>query len=142
MADIRIAIKDEAGIVRRVTKIVQMKDGIAASVPYHSAKEGWLYKFTPEYDKPHFTAPLSEMVHYTASDRVKLSIHLNGFVQFSSGGKKPILSGYDPTTEQPKGIGLQWQRVFAPAVWLCHEFECLPPSVPSRPGSDSLLPSC
>jgi hypothetical protein len=50
--------------------------------------------------------PTSEMVSYTADDRVKLSHHWDGFVQFSGQSSQKIISGRDPSTGQPKGLGL------------------------------------
>lgn len=105
--EVTIAIRDDGGVLRRVTKIVEMKDGIAVAVPYHSANEGWLFKHPMHYDRTEGAVPISEMTHYTAEDKVKLSIHLGGFVHFSRAGKKPILSGFDDVEGKPKGIGVQ-----------------------------------
>lgn len=107
MADITIAVRDDEGTLRRVTKIMPMADGFAVSVPYHSAMRGWLFKMPADYARTNNVVPVSEMTSYTAEDRVKLSFHLNGFVQFSRGGKGPILSGYDEARGEVKGLGLK-----------------------------------
>ncbi|HQU42611.1 MAG TPA: hypothetical protein PK867_07350, partial [Pirellulales bacterium] len=108
MRETAIAIRDEEGVARKVTKIIQMRDGFAVSVPYHSAKEGWITEHPMHYDSldVHTVMPC-EIEHFTASDRVKLSIHLDGFVQFSRGGDQPTRSGYDKATETVKGVGLK-----------------------------------
>jgi hypothetical protein len=53
----------------------------------------------------HFVSQ-SDCIHFTAQDRVKLSYHSDGFVQFSSEIAGRIVSGRDPSTGQPKGLGL------------------------------------
>jgi hypothetical protein len=47
-----------------------------------------------------------EAIGYTVKGRVKLSYHSDGFAQFSSETTSRIISGRDPTTGQPKGLGL------------------------------------
>lgn len=108
MRETTIAIRDDGGTLRKVTKIIQMRDGFAVSVPYHSAKEGWITEHPMHYEKldVHTVMP-SELVHFTASDRVKLSIHLDGFVQFSRGGEQQVRSGFDEATQTIKGVGLR-----------------------------------
>src|SRR5262245_52308178 len=67
----------------------------AVSVPYHPAKQGLLCAIPVRFDKEEYTVPQSDMTFYTVEDTVKLSIHMDGFVQFSSGGRQPIISGYN-----------------------------------------------
>jgi hypothetical protein len=50
--------------------------------------------------------PWENTVGFTAEDRVKLSYHRDGFAQFSSESKGRIVSGRDPATGEPKGLGL------------------------------------
>ena len=45
-------------------------------------------------------------MNFTADDRVKLSFHNDGFVQFSGVSPATIKSGRDPVTGEPKGLGL------------------------------------
>ena len=82
-----------------------MKDGVAASVPYHPVKNGWLFKTPIQYDRREYVAPLSESKHFTVSSTVKLSLHMDGFVQFSSGDGQRIISGYNHEIAQAKGLG-------------------------------------
>jgi hypothetical protein len=108
MRETTIAIRDDGGVLRKATKIIQLRDGFAVSVPYHAAKEGWITEHPMHYDglNVHTVMP-HEMKHFMASDRVKLSIHLDGFVQFSRGNQQPIRSGYDKATQTVKGAGLK-----------------------------------
>lgn len=50
--------------------------------------------------------PMSEVTLFTADDRVKLSLHPDGFTQFSGENSARIVSGRDPVTGEPKGLGL------------------------------------
>ncbi|MEQ8785087.1 MAG: DUF3606 domain-containing protein [Pirellulaceae bacterium] len=97
----RIAVRDDSDVVRLVARITLEKDGFAASVPYHPAKKGWIWELPLDYSKfGEVPVPLSEAKHYTVDDTVKLSMHMGGFVQFSRGGAKPIVSGYNPELAQ------------------------------------------
>lgn len=102
----RLAIRDEVGIGHQVVRITQQEDGFAALVPYHPAKNGWIYELPPDYSKTKFITPFKSGKHYTVSDVAKLSFHMSGFVQFSSGGGKPIVSGYNQELKLVKGAGL------------------------------------
>jgi len=102
----RIAICDERGESHLVMRISLEKGGIAVSVPYHPSKKGWLVEMPLQYDKTQFMVPVSDMNQYTVEDTVKLSLHMDGFVQFSTGGKNPIISGYNQELGEIKGIGL------------------------------------
>jgi hypothetical protein len=103
----RIAIRDASGVGRQVIRITMQDDGFGVQVPYHPAKNGWIYELPLDYAKTKFTVPLSAGKHYTVSDVAKLSFHMNGFVQFSRGGGKPIVSGFNPNLNLIKGAGLR-----------------------------------
>ena len=103
----RIAIRDRNGIGRQVVRICLQKDGFSALVPYHPAKRGWIYELPLDYSKRQFIVPMEDGKHYTVSDIVKLSFHMDGFVQFSTGGAQKIVSGYNPTLNLVKGAGLR-----------------------------------
>lgn len=79
-------------------------------VPYHKAQSGFLYKLPvdPKTDLEPGMRSVSydQCVGFTASDRVKLSYHTDGFAQFSGEAPGKIISGRDPTTGEPKGLGL------------------------------------
>lgn len=92
----------------KITKIIPYKDGgFALVAPYHSARSGYVAKFPVDYTKVgKFAVSLDELVGFTADDRVKLSYHPDGFAQFSSEIQGRVISGRDPTTGEPKGVGL------------------------------------
>jgi hypothetical protein len=77
---------------RRVVKIVPMRSGgYMVMAPYHQARKGFLAKHPVDYSRIGDTElPLTELTAYTAEDWVKLSVHKDGFVQFS---------GEDPGTD-------------------------------------------
>lgn len=133
MSDVRVCIRDPKGVLRKITKIVPYKEdrGFAAMVPYHAAKHGFLLKHSVRYDHPIGHVPLQTAIPFTASDRVKLSIHLDGFVQFSGEDTKRIISGRDPVSGEPKGIGLVFDHtidnirsgpLFSIALWGIDDF--------------------
>lgn len=74
--------------------------------PYHAARSGVLSKHPVDYSNKEEALARSEMVEYSAEDRVKLSIHPDGFVQFSGENPSKIVSGRDSATGEPKGLGL------------------------------------
>jgi hypothetical protein len=45
-------------------------------------------------------------VSFTVEDRAKLTYHTDGFVQFSSENPGRIISGRDPSSGEPKGLGV------------------------------------
>ena len=49
----------------------------------------------------------SEGITFTAENRVKLSYHIDGFAQFSGESSRKIISGIDPTTGKPRGLGVR-----------------------------------
>lgn len=108
----RIVIRDESGVARQVARITVQSDGFGVSVPYHPAKEGWVMETPLNYERRDFElgetfVPVREMKHYHVTDTVKLSFHASGFVQFSRGGQKPIVSGYNAELDQVRGAGMR-----------------------------------
>jgi hypothetical protein len=76
--------------------------------------------------------PWQKCVAFTAEDRVKLTYHTDGFAQFSSENPGSIISGRDPETGEPKGLGLFTHPLATPivsgpsvgvTVWGIEEFE-------------------
>ncbi|SOJ54606.1 hypothetical protein MSIMFB_02095 [Mycobacterium simulans] len=106
----RILIGDVDGKLRALCKIQTLADGgYSVLCPYHSAREGWLFKLPLGLGHRPAAPTLVSVeyaVHYSASDRVKLSHHRDGLVQFSSEVKGRIKSGINPLTGQPRGIGV------------------------------------
>ena len=122
--------------VRKVTKIIGLNgDGFSVLAPYHKAREGFLFKMPvdPRVHKPgQHQLPWDQAVAYTASDRVKLSYHSDGFAQFSSETQGRIMSGRDPQTGEPKGLGLFTNPLRTPTwsgpsvgvtIWGINDFE-------------------
>jgi hypothetical protein len=115
---IKIAVEDDEGKYRSLTKIVPYPDGgFAVLAPYHAAKEGYLFKIAiPEELRGRFDTPHPAEIHrYSAADRVKLSFHPDGFVQFSSENPSTIRSGRDERGE-PKGLGILRPPLSEPIV--------------------------
>ena len=111
----RVLIEDVDGKLRALCKIQTLADGgYSVLCPYHAAREGWAFKLPLGLgNKPPVLTRLSleGAVHYTASDRVKLSHHRDGLVQFSSEVKGAIRSGINPLTGQPRGVGVYSGRI-------------------------------
>lgn len=113
-----IAIRPMVGAEpRKITKVVSLKDGgFSVLTPYHQAKSGYLAKMPMPRDVvvgPQFRR-WSEGVTFTTENRVKLSYHVDGFAQFSSESSGKIISGIDPTTGEPKGLGLRSNPLVTP----------------------------
>lgn len=90
----------------KITKIAFYGDGgFCVFAPYHAAKKGLLSRLEVDYRLREQNICRNEDVEYTADDKVKLSIHPDGFVQFS-GVNRNIISGRDQVTGKPKGLGL------------------------------------
>jgi len=53
---------------------------------------------------------------FSASDRVKFSYHPDGFVQFSGENRASIISGRDPVTGEPKGMGFMTNPLVSPVI--------------------------
>lgn len=94
------------GQKKRICKIIPLSDGgFSITPPSHKSKSGVLLK-SPYMNKLGVTyVPATDFVPFTASDRVKLSYHPDGFVQFSTSGSSPIISGRD-ASGIPRGVGL------------------------------------
>ena len=69
---------------------------------------------------------------FTAENRTKLSYHVDGFAQFSSENQGRIISGRDPNTGEPKGLGIMTRPFSNPitsgpsvgiGVWGLEDFE-------------------
>jgi hypothetical protein len=101
-----IAIDEGHGPRAKVTKIVGWRDGFAVLVPYHSARRGFLAKVPVDYSTQRVRERSPELTEYTADDRVKLSMHRDGFKQFSGENRGKIVSGRE-ADGTPKGLGLQ-----------------------------------
>lgn len=118
---------------RRVTKVLTYPDGgFAVFAPYHSSRSGYLMMYDSSYlPRLQLVSPEASVKEYTAEDQVKLSYHVDGFAQFSS-VSKPIMSGRDPETGEPRGMGLLSQPLVNPitsgpssalVLWGLAEFE-------------------
>lgn len=103
-----ICLRDPgSSAIRKITKIIPYADGgFAMLAPQHHQMEGLAVKHKRDYDKAVWSTPWSETVKYSASDRVKLSLHPDGFTQFSGENPGRILSGRDAGTGEPKGLGV------------------------------------
>jgi hypothetical protein len=130
-----IAIRPAAGkTLRKITKIIGLNgDGFSLLAPYHRAKSGLLLKHLMDLRTlGKRVVPWNEAVAFTAEDRVKLSYHTDGFAQFSGENPGKIISGRDPKTGEPKGLGLLARSLKSPPtsgpsvgiqVWGIEEFE-------------------
>lgn len=110
----RVIIEDGDNL-RAVCKIQPLSDGgYSVIAPYHAAKEGWLFKHRVDYREREMTFNMAEMQHFVASDRVKLSHHWDGFVQFSGENPQTIRSGRNPLTGEPKGLAIMSAPIWRP----------------------------
>jgi hypothetical protein len=132
-----IAIRPSGGQpLRKITKVVDLNgDGFSVLAPYHKTKTGFLCKLPIDQSKfkqgPNPVA-WANTVAFTADDKVKLSYHTDGFAQFSGESTGRIISGIDPATGEPKGLGLFSNPLTSPitsgpsvgvTVWGMEEFE-------------------
>jgi hypothetical protein len=131
-----ICIQEEGdAVTRKITKIQPYsKGGFAILMPYHAERRGYLAKHPVDYASREDIFLRHDVIEYSAKDRVKLSIHPDGFVQFSSESGAKIVSGRDPVTGAPKGLGLISQPLgdpirtgptFGATVWGLTDFEPL-----------------
>jgi hypothetical protein len=114
-----ICVRDEPdAVARKITKIVPYRDGgFAILAPYHNARRGFLMKYAFDYRQTgRVQVSMKDIVEYSADDRVKLSYHADGFVQFSSEGTNRIVSGRDPKTGRPRGIGVLTNPLIKPIL--------------------------
>jgi hypothetical protein len=121
----------------KITKIISLNGGeFSVLTPYHKARSGFLFKqaINPGmFDKA--GAHLVKWTHcagFTAENRTKLSYHVDGFAQFSSENQGTIISGRDPNTGEPKGLGVMARAFSKPStsgpsvgigVWGLQDFE-------------------
>jgi hypothetical protein len=110
----RIVIGDGDGL-RALCKIVPLGDGgYSMLAHYHAAREGWLYKHKVDYREEEMSLKISDMQHFVASDRVKLSHHWDGFLQFSGVNPQKIKSGRNTLTGEPKGLAIMAAPMWKP----------------------------
>lgn len=101
----------------KVTKLMGYKQGgFALLSPYHSARTGVLTKMLMDYRRGTAAIDVQETETFSASDRVKLSYHMDGFVQFSGERAGRVVSGRDPVTREPKGLGIMTNPMGAPVM--------------------------
>jgi hypothetical protein len=137
---------DAGGPIHKVTKVVGYKEGgLALLAPYHKARSGVLTKTLVDYRQGGASRhSLEQAESFSAGDRVKLSYHPDGFVQFS--GERPgrIVSGRDPRSGEPRGLGVMANPMDAPVMtgpafgitfWGLDDFEVQS----GRPRGDSLV---
>lgn len=125
----------EGDIGYKVSSIIFLSDGgFSVVVPYHNAETGLLLKSpVPCISPGTYIIPRESIIQeFTASNRPKLSIHYDGFCQFSSDLKGTIRSGRDSETGQPKGLGIFTQPLSQPiesgptfgiTVWGMHDYK-------------------
>lgn len=130
-----IAVRAGAGArARKLTKVIGYgTQGFAVVMPYHRARSGFVGKIPVDYNSiGPFAVPQEDFIGFTADDRVKLSYHPDGFAQFSGETQGKIISGRDPITGEPKGVGLMTQPLsdpirtgpsFSVAAWGLEDFE-------------------
>jgi hypothetical protein len=106
-------------IPRKITKIIGLNgDGFSVLAPYHKARSGFLCKMPVDPSKTgEYYVPAEEVEAFTVDDRAKLSYHTDGFIQFSSANPGRIISGRDPSTGEPKGLGLMTHPLTTP-IWM------------------------
>jgi hypothetical protein len=102
---------------RKVTKIISYRDGgFGLIAPYHDAKKGFVTKTMVDYSKTSQQVLFETTERFSASDRVKLSYHPDGFVQFSGENTGKIVSGRDAVTGEPKGLGFMTNPLNSPVT--------------------------
>jgi hypothetical protein len=114
-----VAIRPAEGQkARKLTKVIGLNgQGFSVLTPYHSARSGYLYKMPMDLRRlGERIVSWDEVVAFTAEDRVKLSYHVDGFVQSSSETPGKIMSGRDPKNGEPKGLGLLARSLSSPSV--------------------------
>jgi hypothetical protein len=133
-----VAIHPAAGKpLYKITKIISLNGGgFSVLAPYHKAHSGFLFKthIKPRmFDKAGLhLMKWADCVGFTAENRTKLSYHVDGFAQFSSEDQGKIVSGRDPNTGEPKGLGIMARPFSNPttsgpsvgiSVWGLEDFE-------------------
>jgi hypothetical protein len=101
-----------AGEQKRICKIIPLADGgFAIAPPSHHANAGSLFKTPRIFKIGSFEFGEGDIIPFTASDKVKLSYHSDGFVQFSKGGSSDIISGIDRATGLGRGMHVFTDRL-------------------------------
>lgn len=131
--DWTIAIRSADGALRKITKIIGLNGGgFSLLMPYHRARSGVVCKMPVGPGGLATKVAWSNMVAFTAEDKVKLSYHTDGFAQFSGEAQGKIISGIDAKTGMPKGVGLFTNPLTAPissggsvavTLWGLEDFE-------------------
>ncbi|MFI5259592.1 MAG: hypothetical protein ACHQ01_08300 [Candidatus Limnocylindrales bacterium] len=104
---------------RSVAKIVGQGDGGFVVIPLLAPRPfpGWLLmEMAVDYS---FRGVLSVhrsdlLAEYRSDHPVKMSFHRSGFVQFSRVGEVGVLSGTDPVTKEPRGLGYRTRPIWDP----------------------------
>lgn len=105
------------GLARKVTKIISYREGgFRLLAPYHAAKQGFVTKTMVDYSKTEHQVRVETTESFSAGDRVKLSYHPDGFVQFSGERAGKIISGRDAVTGEPKGLGFMTNPLNSPVL--------------------------
>jgi hypothetical protein len=105
-----IAVRPTSGgRARKLTKVIEYAEGgFAVLAPYHKAREGSVAKaridVTAVGDR---TIAHEQIDFFSASSRVKLSYHADGFCHFSGEATGSVISGRDLLTGAAKGVGVQ-----------------------------------
>lgn len=104
-----ICIKDDGNTIRKITKIISYgAQGLGILMPYHKSASGIVMKLDVDYNMVGtFEVSRNDARQFSASSRVKLSYHSDGFAQFSGEQSGKIISGRDVQSGTIKGIGLQ-----------------------------------
>jgi hypothetical protein len=134
----KTAIREHEGTNASViTKFASLgNDGFSVLMPYHKSRSGFVGKilFDPMLRGGLSFGPPEDLHMFSATDRVKLSYHGDGFVHFSGEIKGKIISGLDPVTKEPKGVGLKTNPLtnpissgptFAVQAWGLDDFDAL-----------------
>jgi hypothetical protein len=110
MTDQIIALHGSDGELRKIARLTRLADGGVSIIPaYESVRPGWLLiEISTNYAKVgEFSIPAEDLRRrYVTSGGIKLSLHRDGFVQFSRSGSRGLLSGTDPVTGAARAFGL------------------------------------
>lgn len=133
-----VAIRPSAGKpLYKITKIISLNGvGFSVLTPYHNAHSGFLFKqvINPQVmlKAGEHHVKWTDCAGFTAENRAKLTYHVDGFAQFSSENQGTIISGRDPHTGEPKGLGVMARPFSNPSstgpsigisVWGLGDFE-------------------
>ena len=130
---------------KRICKVVEFNasDGGFCIIPSGQTQSGLLSKIPYKDTVGTYKINENDMVHFQDSERVKLSYHGDGFVQFSKVGSQGIISGRD-ATGAPKGVGLYSAPISNPiqtgpcmaiSAWGTREFKVWKP----KPAGNAII---